>query len=196
MALLLSREALAVCKAPCAFFAQGPALYQLSTRLSVQGSFRDQLFISMQGLHGAVQGYLYQLDDHLDRFYISASKAALVPPFPRPQLRRIILETAAASQTFDGARPRSLLSFSCILPLFPCMHCIVSTGGQLISSSNANILMVGFLLSGSIRYWLGAGQGGFGISPLECLEPSFYCMVYQSKETPDHSKVSRLTVAA
>lgn len=88
------------------------------------------------------QGYLYQLDDHLDRFYISASKAALVPPFPRPQLRRIILETAAASQTFDG----------------------------------------------SIRYWLGAGQGGFGISPLECLEPSFYCMVYQSKETPDHSK--------
>ena len=49
-----------------------------------------------------VQGYLYQLDDHLDRFYVSAHKAAIIPPFPRPQLRRIILETAAASQKFDG----------------------------------------------------------------------------------------------
>ncbi|CAL5223376.1 g5881 [Coccomyxa viridis] len=88
------------------------------------------------------QGYLYQLDDHLDRFYTSAGKAALVPPYARPQLRRIILETAAASQRFDG----------------------------------------------SIRYWLGAGQGGFGISPLECLEPSFYCMVYHNRETPDHTK--------
>ncbi len=50
----------------------------------------------------SVQGYLYQLDDHLDRFYTSAGKAALVPPYARPQLRRIILETAAASQRFDG----------------------------------------------------------------------------------------------
>ena len=49
-----------------------------------------------------VQGYLYQLDEHLDRFYVSAHKAAIVPPFSRPQLRRIILETAAASQKFDG----------------------------------------------------------------------------------------------
>ncbi len=49
-----------------------------------------------------MQGYLYQLEDHLDRFYTSAAKAAIVPPFPRPQLRRIILDTAAASQRFDG----------------------------------------------------------------------------------------------
>lgn len=48
------------------------------------------------------QGYLYQLDDHLDRFYQSAAKAALTPPFPRRQLRRIILETAAAGKVFDG----------------------------------------------------------------------------------------------
>lgn len=48
------------------------------------------------------QGYLYQLDDHLDRFYRSASKAALMPPFPRHQIRRIILETAAASRSFEG----------------------------------------------------------------------------------------------
>ncbi len=49
-----------------------------------------------------MQGYLYQLEDHLDRLYTSAAKAAIVPPFPRTQLRRIILDTAAASQRFDG----------------------------------------------------------------------------------------------
>jgi 4-amino-4-deoxychorismate lyase len=48
------------------------------------------------------QGYLYQLDDHLDRMYRSASKAALTPPFPRHQLRRIILDTAAASRSLEG----------------------------------------------------------------------------------------------
>ncbi len=31
-----------------------------------------------------------------------------------------------------------------------------------------------------MRYWVGAGRGGFGISPLECLHTSFYCMVYKS----------------
>ena len=30
-----------------------------------------------------------------------------------------------------------------------------------------------------MRYWLGAGRGGFSISPLECLHTSFYCMVYK-----------------
>ena len=41
--------AVAVRKAPCAVPTQGPALYELSMRLSVQASFMDQLFISMQG---------------------------------------------------------------------------------------------------------------------------------------------------
>ncbi|KAK9904013.1 hypothetical protein WJX75_002557 [Coccomyxa subellipsoidea] len=87
------------------------------------------------------QGYLYQLDDHLDRFYRSASKAALTPPFPRNQIRRIILETAAATKSFEG----------------------------------------------NMRYWLGAGRGSFGISPLECLQTSFYCVAYKSAESPDPS---------
>ncbi|CAL8470838.1 g10380 [Coccomyxa elongata] len=85
------------------------------------------------------QGYLYQLDDHLDRFYRSAEKAGLSPPFPRNQLRRIILETAAATQSFEG----------------------------------------------SIKYWCSAGRGGFGISPLECLRSSFYCMAYKNPEPSD-----------
>ena len=50
------------------------------------------------------QGYLYQLDEHLDRFYRSAGKAGLTPPYARERLRRIILDTAAASRSFDGER--------------------------------------------------------------------------------------------
>ena len=50
------------------------------------------------------QGYLYQLDDHLDRFYRSAGKAGLSPPYERERLRRIILDTAAASRSFDGGQ--------------------------------------------------------------------------------------------
>lgn len=34
-----------------------------------------------------------------------------------------------------------------------------------------------------IRYWLGAGRGGFAISPAECVEPSFYC-ISQKYTTP------------
>ena len=68
-----------------------------------------------------MQGYLYQLDDHLDRFYTSAGKAALIPPFARPQLRRIILETAAASQRFDGMFLQGTCHFSVLstMPFSP-----------------------------------------------------------------------------
>ena len=64
--------------------------------------------------------------------------------------------------------------------LFPCQHSTYHNKLQALCSA------------GSIRYWLGAGQGGFGISPLECLQPSFYCMVYQNRDVPDHSKVGLL----
>lgn len=29
-----------------------------------------------------------------------------------------------------------------------------------------------------VKYWLGAGRGGFGLSNSECLSPTFYCQVY------------------
>ena len=35
-----------------------------------------------------------------------------------------------------------------------------------------------------VRYWLGAGRGGFGLSPSECISPSFYVVAYQSSEDP------------
>ncbi|KAK9838341.1 hypothetical protein WJX81_005802 [Elliptochloris bilobata] len=84
------------------------------------------------------EGYLYQLDAHLQRFFTSAKKAGLLLPFPAAQIRRIILETAAAGKK---------------------MH-------------------------GYVRYWLGAGRGGFGLSPSECISPSFYVVAYQAAEDP------------
>lgn len=48
-------------------------------------------------------GMLYQLDPHLDRLIKSAEGARIALPFPREQLRRIILETAAASRRRDGS---------------------------------------------------------------------------------------------
>lgn len=49
------------------------------------------------------QGMLYQLDPHLDRLLHSAEAARIPLPFSRPQLRQIILDTAAASGQRDGS---------------------------------------------------------------------------------------------
>ena len=48
-------------------------------------------------------GMLYQLDPHLDRLLRSAELARIPLPFPREQLRQIILDTAAASGKRDGS---------------------------------------------------------------------------------------------
>jgi 4-amino-4-deoxychorismate lyase len=48
-------------------------------------------------------GMLYQLDPHLDRLVRSADLARISLPFPRAQLRQIILDTAAASGKRDGS---------------------------------------------------------------------------------------------
>src|ERR671923_1302241 len=66
-------------------------------------------------------GMLYQLDPHLDRLIKSAEGARIPLPFPRQQLRQIILETAAASRQREA----------------------------------------------SVRYWLSAGPGGYGLGPAE-----------------------------
>jgi len=48
-------------------------------------------------------GMLYQLDPHLDRLLRSAQAARIPSPFPREQLRQIVLDTAAASRQQDGS---------------------------------------------------------------------------------------------
>ncbi|XP_077212482.1 D-amino-acid transaminase, chloroplastic-like [Tasmannia lanceolata] len=50
-----------------------------------------------------VDGYLYELDTHLDRFLRSASKAKIGSPFPRSTLRTILVQLAAASQCKKGS---------------------------------------------------------------------------------------------
>ena len=33
-------------------------------------------------------------------------------------------------------------------------------------------------MDGHVRYWLGAGRGGFGLATGECARPSFFCVAY------------------
>lgn len=47
-------------------------------------------------------GHVYQLEQHLDRFLLSARRARIAPTTHRSQMRRIILDTAAASQCESG----------------------------------------------------------------------------------------------
>ena len=84
-------------------------------------------------------GMLYQLDPHLDRLLRSAESARITLPFPREQLRTIILDTAAAGGRRDG----------------------------------------------SVRYWLSAGPGGFGLGPAECVGSSFYVVVFKQEFYPE-----------
>jgi 4-amino-4-deoxychorismate lyase len=85
-----------------------------------------------------IHGMLYQLDPHLDRLIRSAGGARIALPFPREQLRRIIVETVAASRQHDG----------------------------------------------SVRYWLSAGPGGYGLGPAECVGSSFYVIVFKQEAYP------------
>ena len=49
-----------------------------------------------------VDGYLYELDEHLERFQRSMRLAMLEPLYTMAQMRRIILDTAAASCKLNG----------------------------------------------------------------------------------------------
>lgn len=86
-----------------------------------------------------VNGQLYQLDPHLERFLRSAEMARIPLPYELPQMRQIIIDTAAASGWRDA----------------------------------------------SVRYWLSAGQGGFGLASTECVGSSFYVMIFRGQTYPD-----------
>lgn len=87
-----------------------------------------------------IEGRLFALDDHLERFFASAARARLRLPFSRAQIRRTVIETAAAGRKMDG----------------------------------------------HVRYWLGAGRGGFGLGTRECVRPSFFAAAYGKR--PDGSE--------
>jgi len=50
-----------------------------------------------------LDGCLYELDPHLDRFLRSAARARIASPFPRDTLRRILIQTTAASGCRRGS---------------------------------------------------------------------------------------------
>ena len=52
---------------------------------------------------GIVNGRIYDLDAHLDRFLKSAERSKLALPCPRQQMREIIIRTTAASGRRDGS---------------------------------------------------------------------------------------------
>jgi len=79
-----------------------------------------------------VGGRIYDLDAHLDRFFRSAKLSKLALPGTRDELRRIIIDTVAASAQREG----------------------------------------------SIRYWISAGPGSFGLAPAADAQPGFFVMIF------------------
>lgn len=52
------------------------------------------------------------------------------------------------------------------------------------------------LPAGSVRYWLSAGRGGFGLSPQECIKPIFYVMAYTKEHDPPAVQTKGLRVCS
>ncbi|CAI9093499.1 OLC1v1029010C2 [Oldenlandia corymbosa var. corymbosa] len=50
-----------------------------------------------------MDGYLYELDQHLDRFLKSATMAKIKPPFERETIRKILIQTVSASKCRKGS---------------------------------------------------------------------------------------------
>lgn len=49
-----------------------------------------------------LDGYLYELDTHIDRILLSASRAKITSPFPKSTLRAILIQLTAASNCKKG----------------------------------------------------------------------------------------------
>lgn len=46
----------------------------------------------------------------------------------------------------------------------------------------------------SVRYWLSAGPGGFGLSPTECVGSSFYVMIFRPQPEPERFYTQGVTL--
>lgn len=66
------------------------------------------LLLTLSAWAALLQGYVYQLRQHLERLADSATKAGLTSPIALPQMERIVLETAAASRLLNGQSVRPL----------------------------------------------------------------------------------------
>lgn len=72
-----------------------------------------------------IDGHLYELEAHMNRFLVSAGKAGITAPISIAQMARTILETAAASSAANGTRlacRKALLAAQVLLPETPIPH--------------------------------------------------------------------------
>lgn len=72
-----------------------------------------------------VDGFLYQLAEHLLRFQTSAEAAGLDLPYSIEQIHRIICETAAASSQINGEPPGAHNLFLAVEHLAAFCGCLV-----------------------------------------------------------------------
>lgn len=84
-------------------------------------------------------GHLYMLDQHIQRLHAACAQLGLTVPFPEPALRRILLDTAAASGRTNGEAGWCMPS---CLPLQmhrfkPCVHSLYGTAGPCLGRADA-----------------------------------------------------------
>src|SRR5215475_7139714 len=154
-----------------------------------------------------VNGKLYQLDAHLERLLRSAEMARLQLLHTPAQLRQIIIDTAAASRQREalvahGGPLQLLLCRGQAAPPWltspPCKRRSASSHGwghpgsvppywsDSTSRSAHPVTHHLYPLSpGSVRYWLSAGRGGFGLAPGECVSSGFYVVIFRAQPEPE-----------
>lgn len=130
------------------------------------------------------EGYLYQLDARMARFLDSAELAGLPLPFSEERLRRILLDTAAASLKMNGER-QALCS------------CADGAVGLLVrgmfhqpSAAAATAAALGLTPlrpapacpAGMLTFWLSRGRGGLGLG--QSNGTTFYALLSTGEPTP------------
>jgi hypothetical protein len=136
-----------------------------------------------------VYGHLYQLGAHVDRALAAAGEAGVRVGLSPEGLKRVLLDTAAASRKLNGA----LVVFG--VPSAVC--CVLCFGGLCCCFfSRCSVPCLGPLRpppsarppshrpnphnphpKGHVIFWLSAGAGGFGLSSSDIVEPSLFALV-------------------
>jgi hypothetical protein len=147
-----------------------------------------------------VGGTLYQLNEHIDRLLAAAEDIGVPPPMSEPAIKRVLLDTTAASLKLNGAlRTGNRGLWDRLLPAWhraslpeaaarqlrlvlrwrhsPTIHPIRLLIPALCAQSHASSPSTPPCLSGHVFVWLTAGRGSFGASTRECVESSLYAVV-------------------
>ena len=58
------------------------------------------------------------------------------------------------------------------------------------------LLPLQLIAAGIVKFWLSPGRGGFGLSPSECIEPSFYALATSENCRPYDRTICRTAIAS